>query len=67
MKLFCPACGQIAHRDMRIKGEIEALSKRGYRGFCNDAGRYVYLKIIDPYWRKKSYGRTKPRVNQSTK
>lgn len=48
MKFYCPACKQIVKRDMRSKLGRSFMTKRGYKSYCDEAGRVVFLKPIKP-------------------
>jgi hypothetical protein len=46
MKLQCPACKQIIKRDMREKISKLFMTKRGYKSYCDQTGRNVFLKEV---------------------
>jgi len=46
MKLYCKHCKKVLYRDMRTNACKSMMSKRGYKSFCWEANKYVYLNKI---------------------
>ena len=49
MKFYCKQCKKTIIRDMRLKMNKDRMTTKGYKSYCPDTHRDVYLKHVSSY------------------